>query len=257
MDIDSIPGGVDFAQHIQDKLSKRPVVIVLIGKTWLEVTNEAGGRRLDDPQDFVRIEVASALSKGLKVFPVLVAEAKMPKANELPKGLEKLSRLHAREISQNHFKDDVELLIRDIDIRTWARFAPILLGIGLVIGVGSIWFWSNHLRTVDPTLGPPTTQQNNENPSLKLVKDHPEKNSTEVRPESPISIRRVEGYDNNGKDLYHRDGISYDYCLGLCQDNSQCKGFYFVDNKCYLKRELGPLRRKSNENGVAVEVVGR
>src|SRR6476660_6185388 len=67
-DIDSIPGGLDFAQHIQNTLSKRPVVLVLIGQTWLKVMNE----RLDDPQDFVRMEVASSLSEGLKVIPVLV-----------------------------------------------------------------------------------------------------------------------------------------------------------------------------------------
>src|SRR5439155_23353449 len=98
MDIDSMPGGANFGQHIQNTLSNRPVVIVLIGKTWLTVTNESGGLRLHDPQDFVRMEVATALSKGLKVIPVLVGGPKRPTADEPPRGLAKPSSLDAREI---------------------------------------------------------------------------------------------------------------------------------------------------------------
>jgi hypothetical protein len=201
MDIDSMGGGLDFAQHIQETLSKRPVVIVLIGKTWLTVMNEAGDRRLDDPQDLVHMEVASALSKGLKVIPVLVGGAKIPRADELPKDLEKLSSLNAREISDNHFTDDVGRLIRDINERTWVRFVPMLLGIGLVVGFGSIWFWFG--QTITPKNGeksvvettslagkpPPSVSDSRVGPSIKEpVEVPPAKTEPEFPPATTKSI---------------------------------------------------------------------
>jgi hypothetical protein len=89
-DVDNIPLGVSFAMHIQQMIGKANVALVIIGPSWLTATDEQGRRRLDDPGDFVRVEVESALRAGMPVVPVLVANAAMPKVSELPKSMQKL-----------------------------------------------------------------------------------------------------------------------------------------------------------------------
>jgi hypothetical protein len=89
-DVDNIPLGVSFAMHIQQMIGKANVTLVIIGPNWLTATDEQGRRRLDDPGDFVRIEVESALRAGMPVVPVLVSNAVMPKASELPKSIQAL-----------------------------------------------------------------------------------------------------------------------------------------------------------------------
>src|SRR3954470_427793 len=98
MDIDSIPYGVDFEAHIKDEIKKCDVVLVLIGDNWLD---EIGGRRrIDDPTDFVRLEIENALSEAtVRVLPVLVEGARMPNSSELPASLSRLARVNAIEIS--------------------------------------------------------------------------------------------------------------------------------------------------------------
>ena len=60
MDIDSIPAGVDFEQHIREEIKICDVVLVLIGDDWLSATDDGGNRRIDDPDDFVRLEIETA-----------------------------------------------------------------------------------------------------------------------------------------------------------------------------------------------------
>jgi TIR domain-containing protein len=89
-DVDNIPLGVSFPLHIQQMLSKASVVLVVIGPGWVTVRDAQGRRRLDDPNDFVRLEVETALGAGMPVIPVLVSNASMPAASELPRSLQKL-----------------------------------------------------------------------------------------------------------------------------------------------------------------------
>jgi hypothetical protein len=84
IDIDSIGAGQNFADVIEQQIASCSVVIVLIGKGWLASTDEHAARRLDNPRDFVRLEVASALRRKLPVIPVLVGGAKMPRPDDLP-----------------------------------------------------------------------------------------------------------------------------------------------------------------------------
>jgi len=73
IDVDNIPVGVDFVQHLDQQVGQCEVLLALIGPDWLEAKNpETGARRLDDPKDFVRIEIASALKRGIPVAPVLL-----------------------------------------------------------------------------------------------------------------------------------------------------------------------------------------
>ncbi len=90
MDFDSIPYGVDFREHIKQTLQRAKVVIAIIGPEWCG-GREPSNRRIDDPTDFVRLEVASALENGIPIIPVLVNNTPMPDAKNLPPELEGLA----------------------------------------------------------------------------------------------------------------------------------------------------------------------
>jgi hypothetical protein len=87
MDVDTLEAGVDFVEAIEQAVGSCEALIVVIGREWLTVKDKAGRRRLDDPADFVRLEVESALARRIRVIPVLVQDAPMPGAEELPASL--------------------------------------------------------------------------------------------------------------------------------------------------------------------------
>jgi hypothetical protein len=89
-DVDSIPPGHDFRAYIGRTVGTCDYVLVIIGKHWLTATNPKGGRRLDSPSDFVRLEIRTALNRKIPVIPVLVDNAAMPKAGQLPEDLREL-----------------------------------------------------------------------------------------------------------------------------------------------------------------------
>jgi hypothetical protein len=90
MDFDSIPYGVDFREHIKQTLQRAKVVVAIIGPEWCG-GREPANRRIDDPTDFVRLEVASALENGIPIIPVLINNTPMPEAKDLPPELEGLA----------------------------------------------------------------------------------------------------------------------------------------------------------------------
>lgn len=90
MDFDSIPYGVDFREHIKTTLQRAKVVVAIIGPEWTG-SRDPSNRRIDDPTDFVRLEVASALENGIPIIPVLVNNTPMPEAKTLPAELEGLA----------------------------------------------------------------------------------------------------------------------------------------------------------------------
>src|SRR5262249_5477897 len=95
MDVDAILPGADFVQAIQDRIDKAAAWLVLIGPNWAQSKNSRGERRLDDPNDFVRVEVATALERDIRVVPVLLEGAGMPRSDELPPELQALVRRNA------------------------------------------------------------------------------------------------------------------------------------------------------------------
>ena len=115
MDIDQIEPGEDFVEAIQRTVSACETAVVLIGKGWLNAADAEGTRRLDDPDDFVRLEVTAALERKIKVVPVLVGGAYMPKTPQLPTPLAPLARRNAIEISDTRFHTDVNRLIEAIE----------------------------------------------------------------------------------------------------------------------------------------------
>src|SRR6202795_3034829 len=114
MDVQGIEPGVDFVDAIERALASCEILIVLIGKDWL-APDSAGRRRLDDPNDFVRVETATALARGIRVVPVLVEGAEMPRGDNLPTELLPLVRRQAVELSHKRWEAASAELIRTLE----------------------------------------------------------------------------------------------------------------------------------------------
>jgi hypothetical protein len=98
MDVDTLEPGVDFVDAIEKSVSSCDVLIAVIGKHWLTSSDEEGQRRLDNPEDYVRIEIATALKRDIRVIPVLVDGASIPKPRDLPDDLKSFVRRTAIEV---------------------------------------------------------------------------------------------------------------------------------------------------------------
>ena len=112
MDVDNIPVGKDFENYLKSQVAACDAMLAIIGPNWLTAKDETGQRRLDNPEDFVVIEIAAALARDIAVVPVLVDGARMPKASELPDSLKPLARRQAIEVRHTNFKSDAETLIK-------------------------------------------------------------------------------------------------------------------------------------------------
>jgi hypothetical protein len=151
MDVEAIEPGLAFDEVIQRAVGECAVLLVMIGRRWLE--RQADGQpRLFEPTDFVRLEIASALGRDVRVMPVLLDGAAMPSESELPETLKPLARRNAIEISNSRFAADIERLVGAVGkaigepvdavrpvrrpILAWAAGVPLLLGAG-----GAAWWF--------------------------------------------------------------------------------------------------------------------
>jgi flagellar biosynthesis GTPase FlhF len=110
MDVDTIEPGIDFVEAIEESVGSCDVLIAVIGTRWLNSSNPAGKRRLEIPEDSVRVEISTALKRGIRVIPVLVEGATMPEAADLPDELKALVRRNALKLSHDRFRTESELL---------------------------------------------------------------------------------------------------------------------------------------------------
>ena len=110
MDVAGINPGVDFRKAIDDNVAGCGVLLAMIGPAWCSIKNADGTRRLDDPNDFVRLEIASALARDVAVIPVLVHDAKMPRPTDLPENLKNLAFRNSVEVTHARWNSDVQLL---------------------------------------------------------------------------------------------------------------------------------------------------
>ena len=116
IDIDAVDPGVDFTKVVDHSVGNCDVLIALIGRRWLEVTDARGVRRLEKPEDWVRIELTRALERQeIKVVPALVHDADMPSADELPEALRNLAFRNAIELSDTRWHYDVGRLIQVLE----------------------------------------------------------------------------------------------------------------------------------------------
>lgn len=110
MDVAGISPGIDFRKAIDDNVATCGVLLAIIGPQWVSVTDTTGKRRLDDDNDFVRLETASALARNIPVIPVLVHDAKMPHPEDLPDNLKELAYRNSVELTHARWNSDVQLL---------------------------------------------------------------------------------------------------------------------------------------------------
>jgi tetratricopeptide (TPR) repeat protein len=114
MDVDHTPAGIDFVDYLHKQVAACDVFLAVIGPNWLDAKDDDGRRRFDKPDDFVTIEIAAALARNIRVIPVLVDGASMPKADKLPDSIKSLVRRNAVEIRNTHFGRDADELIEKI-----------------------------------------------------------------------------------------------------------------------------------------------
>ena len=123
MDVAGIEPGIDFRKAIDSNVASCGVLLAVIGPQWLSMADHPdGARRLDQTNDFVRLEIASALRRNIPVIPVLVHGAAMPHADALPEDLEDLAYRNAVELTLPRWNSDVSLLVAAL--RNYVHTAP-------------------------------------------------------------------------------------------------------------------------------------
>ena len=123
MDVDSIALGRDFRESLHESLESCDVVLALIGPDWLDIKDPGGRRRLDDPADFVRQEIATALKRNIPVTPLLVQGASMPAQDRLPDDLKDLAFRNGFELSHTRWHSDISELAERLGLAN-ADVAP-------------------------------------------------------------------------------------------------------------------------------------
>ena len=114
MDIDAIDPGVDFVEVIERAVDSCDAFVSVIGSDWLSVKDSKGRRRLDNPEDYVRMEIEAALRRDVLLIPVLVQEADMPTAEDLPASLAPFARRNALELRDASWRHDVDRFVRTL-----------------------------------------------------------------------------------------------------------------------------------------------
>lgn len=113
LDTDKIASGEEFPRVLEERLAASDVLVAVIGPRWLTIAN-AAGPRLNQPDDYVRREIASALARKIRVIPVLVQGARMPAAQELPPALRPLAVRNAARVDDATFERDFDVLVDDL-----------------------------------------------------------------------------------------------------------------------------------------------
>jgi Tol biopolymer transport system component len=138
MDIYKITASEIFPQKIQKALDSSDVLIAVIGSEWLTIADEHGRRRLDDEEDYVRFEIATALERDdVRVVPVLLQGATMPRKEDLPDPLKPLALRHALELDHLYWDYHVGRLIETVGgRRRWWNDVKVWTGAAVVVGAG-------------------------------------------------------------------------------------------------------------------------
>lgn len=114
--MDSIAYGRDFRKVLEERLAASDLMLALIGRNWVEIKDENGKARLENPTDYVRLEIETALKRDIRVTPVLVQEARIPAVEQLPAETRDLVFRSAVELRHTHWKTDVEEMIKGLDL---------------------------------------------------------------------------------------------------------------------------------------------
>jgi hypothetical protein len=161
MDVAAIEVGRDFRKAIDESVATCGVLLALIGRNWLDTKDATGKRRLDNPSDFVRLETASALKRDIPVIPVLVHGAEMPRAEDLPDGLQELAYRNGVELTGPRWRSDVQILINAL--RPFVEGSQKASGAHGFAGAGGAAVQPSHQPAPQPA-GPPVPKPSPEPP---------------------------------------------------------------------------------------------
>ncbi len=166
IDVDEIPAGADFVKTIEQTEDGCSVLLVVIGKAWLLSDSQTGLPRLFDPHDFVRLEIAAGMRRNIRLIPLLVGGAAMPRAQQLPEELSPLTRIEALTLEDTRFHRDVDQLIELLETivpvkkssppprdrnRAMNIFVALAAVIAIVLFIGFMWFMKASRRSSGQT----------------------------------------------------------------------------------------------------------
>jgi len=219
MDVAAINPGLDFRKAVDQGLSSCCVFLAVIGRNWLTATDPSGKRRLDDPGDFVRLEIAEALKRGnIPVIPVLVQGALMSRVDDLPDDLKALAYRNAVEISHPRWSSDIKLLIAAIKPHVlppqpksrWSRkwlLNLVALAIVLLAASGYVLYRvSNQPRPSTPNSTP--TPRIDHLPDLSGVWLQTNPQTNVDKPDPPLRLRITQQGSRIAVEISHSDTFS-------------------------------------------------
>lgn len=152
LDIEKLRPGETFPHVLRQAIQKSRVMLVIVGHNWLQGKggDSGSGSRLDDPNDWVRLEIETAMADGLVIIPVLVSGATLPSPHRLPETLQPLLENHAVTITTNGFRNDMAGLAADIGNliprRGISRDLVSIVAVLLMIGAGYLAFYVTHSK---------------------------------------------------------------------------------------------------------------
>ena len=201
-DVDRLKAGDDFVEALARAVDSCDVFVLVIGRDWANVQNQRGERRLDDPSDFIRLELETALRRKILVLPVLVEGATMVDAEDLPEPLRPLARRQALELSEPRWDFDIQALLRRIDEVVkparpvwktgWFRTAAAVLVLAAAVTAGWRW-WPRQAGAGDaaarPSVAP--TSPIAAPPDVRTSPIAPEKDEGSREPAKPPSEART------------------------------------------------------------------
>jgi TIR domain len=114
MDVDGVHLGVDFVKHLTEEVARCDVLLAVIGRSWVDFPDETGARRLDNPADFVRVELRAALQRDIPVIPVLINGARVPRRDLLPADIAPLAVRNGLDVRHVSFHTDLNRLVREL-----------------------------------------------------------------------------------------------------------------------------------------------
>jgi hypothetical protein len=114
IDVDGIPLGTNFVRRLTDEVNSCDALLALMGPKWLDACDDNGNRRINNPNDFVRIEISAALRRDIPVIPILLNGTKIPRADRLPPDLQELVVRSALDVRHQSFHSDVARLVREL-----------------------------------------------------------------------------------------------------------------------------------------------
>jgi tetratricopeptide (TPR) repeat protein len=129
MDVDGIPLGVDFHKRINEEVERCDVLIPAIGNRWIDLTDENGQRRIDNPLDFVRVEISAALRRDIPIIPILLDGTKIPNAQLLPDDVKGLAVRNGLDVGHATFHSDIDRLVVGLR-QIWRSDAGAMFNLG-------------------------------------------------------------------------------------------------------------------------------